>query len=630
MATTKLSEALAALQAAASVSGLTVRLVVAGKDATEKAQTITLAQLLTALGVPTVQTNAAGMANKYIYSNLNDKTKGALSGVFKVYQYNHELYLRHKYWGSSDNYDDGQYVTAKIPYCTTSADGVMEWEYLVRLRNATMTETGTTTGVNITYPNFADGGTKTLTLTAATTAKAGVMTVDQVNALTKATTDIASLNSRVLEVNTLVTAAQRSANSASMAAKAAQLGVNAISSYTDTLQNYIIGELGKYDSSEAFDTALSNMTQTSHQNGRYFATVGDVPLFVTFEVLNIANNVLSQWVEGSVAIGNDGKIHANTSKGTRILSRIYADNAWGEWKASALTGDLPTVQTDAAGTNANYIYSKSGDTAHEALSGAFRIYQNQGKLILQHKLWGSSATNYDEAHKHSANFPQVNTSADGAMNHDVYGRITNNTLSEVGSTTEAVKINYTNFANGGANTLIISKATTAKAGAMTAEHVKELNSLSTHIQDLGDYANENEALTRIGQLDVCANKKLVHAHLTYATDNASARNTLILIQSIEGKQCRQFIFNKARAFSRLIHFTDETLTSQEHTEDWTFMFADRLEWSTDHHGYLMSQNGVAYGKDYSDPIPNASTTNDGLMSKEDKQLLEKIKTQLNL
>lgn len=562
MATTKLSDALAALQAAASVSGLTVRLVVAGKDATEKAQTITLAQLLTALGVPTLQTGAAGMAGKYIYSNCNDKTKGALSGVFKVYQNNKELYLRHKYWGSSDNYDDGQYSTAKIPSCTTSADGVMEWEYLVRLRNATMTETGTTTGVNITYPNFADGGTKTLTLTAATTAKAGVMTVDQVNAL----------------------------NSASMAAKAAQSGVNAISSYTDTLQNYIIGELGKYDSSEAFDTALSNMTQTSHQNGRYFATVGDVPLFVTFEVLNIANNVLSQWVEGSVAIGNDGKIYANTSKGTRILSRIYADNAWGEWKASALTGDLPTVQTDAAGTNANYIYSKSGDTAHEALSGAFRIYQNQGKLILQHKLWGSSATNYDEAHKHSANFPQVNTSADGAMNHDVYGRITNNTLSEVGSTTEAVKINYTNFANGGASTLTISKATTAKAGAMTAEHVKELNSLSTHIQDLGDYANENEALTRIGQLDVCANKKLVHAHLTYATDNASARNTLILIQSIEGKQCRQFIFNKARAFSRLIHFTDETLTSQEHTEDWTFMFADRLEWSTDHHGYLMSQN----------------------------------------
>ena len=275
MATTKLSEALAALQAAANVSGLTVRLVVAGKDATEKAQTITLAQLLTALGVPTVQTDGAGIASKYIYSNYNDKTKGALSGVFKVYQYNGECYLRHKYWGTSESYDDGRYATVKLPYCTTSADGVMQKDMLVRLRNATLTETGTTTAVNITYPNFVNGGTKTLTLTAATTAKAGVMTVDQVNALTKATTDISSLNSRVLEANTLATTAQRSANSASLAAKAAQLGVDALTPYTTTLQNYIVGELGSYDNAEDFGSALINMSKATHQLSQAGLTIGN-------------------------------------------------------------------------------------------------------------------------------------------------------------------------------------------------------------------------------------------------------------------------------------------------------------------------------------------------------------------
>lgn len=629
MATKKLSEALAALQAAANVSGLTVRIVTAGQNETEKAQTITLAQLLTALGVPTVQTDAAGTANKYIYSNLNDKTKGALSGVFKVYQYAHELYLRHKYWGSSDNYDDGQYATVKIPYCTTSADGVMEWEYLVRLRNATLTETGTTTGVNITYPNFADGGTKTLTLTAATTAKAGVMTVDQVNALTQATTDIASLNSRVLEVSTLATTAQRSANSASMTAQAAQSGVNAITPYTDTLQKYIVGEMGSYDSADAFDSALINMTKATHQNGRYFAKVGDVPLFVTFEVLNNAANILCQWVEGAVTVGANGKIFTNTTQGTRIISRIYSDGVWGEWKASALTDDLPTVQTDAAGTNHNYIYQDLADPTKYVMSGVGKFFQYNSALKLRLKLWGTGNRDYADGKYSTFDCPQVTAGADGAMNHDVYGRITNNTISEVGSTTEAVNVNYTNFANGGANTLTLSKATTAKAGVMTASQVQSLNSLSSHIIDLGSYTDESAALNKIGELEVCANKKLIHAHLTYAISEAES-TTLILIQSIDRDYCRQFIFNKGRVFTRGISFTDTTLTQISYIEDFTFMFADRLQWNTDNHGYNMSQFGTGFGQNYCDPIPLASTTAHGLMSQEDKQLLEKIKAQLNL
>lgn len=66
MATKKLSEALAELQAAASVSGLDVRLVVAGQSSTDNAQTITLQQLLTALNVPTMQTSANGTTKNYI------------------------------------------------------------------------------------------------------------------------------------------------------------------------------------------------------------------------------------------------------------------------------------------------------------------------------------------------------------------------------------------------------------------------------------------------------------------------------------------------------------------------------------------------------------------------------------
>lgn len=76
MATKKLSEALAELQAAASVSGLDVRLVVAGQTDTDNAQTITLQQLLTAMNVPTATANNDGLmsaADKQLLEQIKTK-----------------------------------------------------------------------------------------------------------------------------------------------------------------------------------------------------------------------------------------------------------------------------------------------------------------------------------------------------------------------------------------------------------------------------------------------------------------------------------------------------------------------------------------------------------------------------
>ena len=577
MATTKLSEALAALQAAANVSGLTVRLVVAGKDATEKAQTITLAQLLTALGVPTVQTDGAGIASKYIYSNYNDKTKGALSGVFKVYQYNGECYLRHKYWGTSESYDDGLYATVKLPYCTTSADGVMQKDMLVRLRNATQIETGTTTAVNITYPNFVSGGTKTLTLTAATTAKAGVMTVAQVNALAKATTDIATLTTNVTP-------------------------------YVTTLQNYIVGELGSYDNAEAFDSALSNMTKATHQNGRYFAKVGGVPLFVTFEVLNNADNILCQWVEGAVTVGSNGKIFINTTQGTRIISRIYADGVWDEWKASALMGDLPTPQVGLEGYEGKYIFSHQSDNDRKVLSGNFKVISVNTGVEIQHRVWGATA--YTDKTTQKARIPIVNPSQYGVMNKDVYKRLIYHTHYESGSTTTEVHINYTNYETGGTNTLTLSAASSAKAGVMTSDHYNKVELLKAWLIDsMGSFNTTTAFRTALNNMP--------------QTPAAPGRYMALL--------------NGAHIF---VSFALLEASSQTYAQ-W---IEGPIIKGTDGEIYLNNELGVHIcGRIYrngmwgnwkqtlfDDEFLPASTTNDGLMSKEDKQLLEKIKTQLNL
>lgn len=292
--------------------------------------------------------------------------------------------------------------------------------------------------------------------------------------------------------------------------------------------------------------------------------------------------------------------------------------------------NVPTVQTGVVGNNQQYVYSVSSDNTHAVMSGTFKAFQNSGQCLIRHKFWGST-NDYTDGQYTTCEIPKVSTGANGVFEAAMLVRLRNTTLKEINSTNDKVVISYPNYANGSTNSLEISKATTAKAGVMTAAQVSALDNLSSHIIDLGDYQNEDEALNKIGQLGICNNRNLVHVHLTYHANDSSAKTTLILIQSIEGKKCRQYIFNKRQVYTRLIHFTDESLSEHEFIEDFTFMFPDRLVWSDSHHGYLMSQFGsITYGKDYSDPIPYASTTACGLMSKEDKALLEQIKTKLGL
>ena len=67
-----------------------------------------------------------------------------------------------------------------------------------RIWNNTLSEVNsTTTEVKINYTNYAASGNKTLTISGASSAKAGVMTVAQYNSLLKAVQDIAELRGRI-------------------------------------------------------------------------------------------------------------------------------------------------------------------------------------------------------------------------------------------------------------------------------------------------------------------------------------------------------------------------------------------------------------------------------------------------
>ena len=153
--------------------------------------------------LPTPQTTVQGTSRQYIYSTgtTTDLPHGVFSAVFKCYQYGGETRITHKLWGSTSDYNDGNYISATLPTVNTGANGVLHRNYFTRLINTTLTESGsTTTAVNITYPNYADGSTKTLTLTPATTAKAGIMTTAHVNTINDLKTQVSNINNRVINL----------------------------------------------------------------------------------------------------------------------------------------------------------------------------------------------------------------------------------------------------------------------------------------------------------------------------------------------------------------------------------------------------------------------------------------------
>lgn len=306
-------------------------------------------------------------------------------------------------------------------------------------------------------------------------------------------------------------------------------------------------------------------------------------------------------------------------------------------QAAITQAAVPTPQTTVQGTASQYIYSTgtTTDLPHNVFSAVFKCYQYAGEARITHKLWGSTA-DYTDGNYISANLPTVNTGANGVLHRAYFTRLINTTLTESGSSTTAVNITYPDYANGSTKTLTLSPATTAKAGIMTTAHVNILNDCNTarlnhnarlttieeHYRSLGTFESESAALAKLADIPLCSDAELLHAHATYI--DGDALSTLTLMQNVSGTLCRQIIFNKDKLFHRSITFTDPTRTAIQQKEDWQFLLADRLQWSTDSHKYILSQFGQGFNHSITDPIPLATPTVHGLMSAQDKTRLDQL------
>lgn len=399
--------------------------------------------------LPTAQSSAYGSNKNYIYSNCNDAMHLALCGHIWIYHHKTDgnLFLRFKNWGANKDEKEESYSQVMLPNVSSSQRGLMDKDVFRRINNQTLSEVNSTTdAVNINYTNFGADGNKTLTISKATSAKAGVMT-----------------------------AADRA--------------------YLDVLKKWNIGLLGEFKDDAAFNDHLdNNIGSHSLDSGRYVATVGGVPLFVTFVLNHSKTKRAALWVEGSFWLV-DGRISINSDMGVTIAYRICNNDVWGSWKTmcgesnGGTVADVPTVQTSANGTTKNYIYSASSDEMHTALSGKVWIYKYGNNQYLRFKHWGAS-NDLESLNMSQVMLPVVSYSERGLMDNILYRRITNHTLTTANSA-DAVVISYTNFDTGGNKTLTIERATSAKAGVMTAG---QYNDLTQAVKDIASLKARIEAL----------------------------------------------------------------------------------------------------------------------------------------
>lgn len=291
--------------------------------------------------------------------------------------------------------------------------------------------------------------------------------------LSKPATDAAvTANSAAVTANSAADTANKAAQTATNAAATANKAA-------DTIKPWLRGSLGSFDSSEAFNTYLNGLSYDSLKSGRYVVYLGGVPLFVTFSLLSAKEQISAVWVEGSLMVRKNA-IGSNTGEGVTIAYRYYKDGAWGSWKSlyDDVRADIPTAQTSANGTTKNFIYSSSGDEMHTALSGKIWTYTHgDGNLFLRFKHWGASNDTSE------SNYSQVMVAnawigGNGVLRRDVYRRLDDFSLREENSTADAVNIVTPIFTTGGTRSFPISKATTAKAGVMTAADKMKLDGLS--------------------------------------------------------------------------------------------------------------------------------------------------------
>lgn len=234
---------------------------------------------------------------------------------------------------------------------------------------------------------------------------------------------------------------------------------------------------------DALNAALDAMTVDTPQGLHCFKCFG-IPVLTYFGVLVKDTKRYMQIAVGAFTLNTQGTALAsiNDTASTRnVIVRYFNGTKWQPWQPLQ-----PQKQTSYSGYSGNYVFSEgTSDNTRTILSSKMWTYTHTDRnLFLRFKHWGAENNTDTSQYSQVLLCYLVNRNQDGLMDKFVFARILNNNLAEGLSTTDSVVVNYTNFAESGNKQLVISKATSAKAGVMTAAQATQLAALDDGITQI--------------------------------------------------------------------------------------------------------------------------------------------------
>lgn len=238
---------------------------------------------------PVYQKVALGNYMNYVYSRgQTDDTRTVLSSKMWIYQHtDRNQFMRFKQWGATNDTEQTYYSQVMLPNAWTGGNGLLRYDIYSRLDVFELREQNSTaTEVVMVTPIFTTGGTRTCSLSAATSAKAGVMTAAD---------------------KTLLSA----------------------------LGKYLNPDPDNLTTLEALNAALDAMGPDTAQ-GTHLIKCWGIPLSVTLAVLNVSDKVLMQTITGSITTTAEATALAtiNTPGHYTTLVRYYQEGKWGKWGQS--------------------------------------------------------------------------------------------------------------------------------------------------------------------------------------------------------------------------------------------------------------------------------------------------------
>lgn len=263
---------------------------------------------------------------------------------------------------------------------------------------------------------------------------------------------------------------------------------------------------------DALNAALDGMNVDSPQGLHCFKCFG-IPVLTYFGVLVKDTKHYVQIAVGAFTLNTHGTALAsiNDTASTRnVIVRYFNGTKWQAWHPLQ-----PQKQTSYAGDTGTYVFSEgTNDNTRTILSSKIWTYTHTDRnLFLRFKHWGAENNTDTSQCSQVLLCYLVNSNQDGLMDKYVFARLLNNTLAEGLSTTDQVVVNYTNFADSGNKQLVLTKATSAKAGVMTAAMATQLAALNSGLKQITEGGKK--------VFRTLAGDKVIETHSDYVGEEVS-------------------------------------------------------------------------------------------------------------